>query len=156
MSRSSANVDLTPLVESLRAKDAQTIRDLKDELWETRMLVLRILPERHRRHLELPSAFSARRELNQWLRGAIDAIVRQAVEDARLQPAVSDDEWIYLGYDPRGRMPCPLCGCERVNGGGFLPLGLDRHLDGYGSNERCEVMRAVVGLGRSRVQQSIK
>lgn len=66
-------------------------------------------------------------------REAINSIVEANLPNTVTSPYEND------------RAPCPLCGSRRQDGQGFsLPIGLERHLQGYGNSPQCGVLRAEV------------
>jgi hypothetical protein len=150
-----AEVDFTPIMETLRAQDAQTITGLEDALRETRELVLQLVAVSYRACLQMPYSFETRAEMEHWLQVAIKAIVQQAergLETASAASEWSEDELDHMSYDLRPRLNCPMCGQGGSNGDGYLPVGLFRHLDGYGSTQRCPVIHAALNLARSRTK----
>jgi hypothetical protein len=81
-----------------------------------------------------------------WEREAIARIV------ANTHGTAPSGQWNISSSD---RAPCPLChGTPDSQAGGYaLPLGLERHLGGFGTIQRCPVLRAAIDLVLDRLKR---
>jgi hypothetical protein len=110
----------------------ERIKRLEDELWGVRDDIVRLMPEVISDLLSRTYLLETRSDYHRWQRETIDAIVEMTVPD----PKASNR------YEVRAR--CPLCQASGdVYGSGFkLPLGLERHLEGWGNVSQCPVTEA--------------
>lgn len=111
---------------------------LQRELHSTRRDMVRLMPERYADLLSSYDECDNRVAAYQWLDGVADLIVA----DVRPSPESS-------GSDGEPRAACPLCratGESAYQHGYKLPLGLHRHLAGFGKTHQCPVTEAAEAL----------
>jgi hypothetical protein len=117
------------------------IRRLKNDLDHARRTIIRLMPEPVQEILDRYYRCTSRIELHQWESNAIDQLVELAKPLPRHTP-----------YDTE-RAYCPLCGGSaqdiyQSKQGFSLPVGLHRHLEGWGNTHQCDVTVAAFGLAR--------
>lgn len=111
------------------------IRRLKDELYDARRSILSLVPA-IREEAHSYYRCESRSDLYKWEREIIEKVVAMAKPQA--------NAW-------RERAYCPLCGdgSSSPYAEGFtLPIGLERHLEGYGQVRQCDVTKALFALAR--------
>jgi hypothetical protein len=110
----------------------ERIKRLEEELWDVRDDIVRLMPDNISDLLSGYYSLETRSDYYRWRRETIDAIVGMTEPD----PKASNP------YEDRAR--CPLCKASGdVYGSGFkLPLGLERHLEGWGNVSQCPVTKA--------------
>ena len=121
---------------SLRTPEQDEIRQLKDELFFARLTIISLMPERQRRILESYSGCVTRDDTYRWE----NRIAEELLAMVAVIPTFSGD-----------RAYCPLCGEGSSSGydeGYSLPVGLTRHLTGWGRSRRCAVIAAAAALAR--------
>jgi hypothetical protein len=117
------------------------IRRLKDDLYQARRTIVCLMPEPVQEILDSYYRCTSRIELHQWESNVID----QLVELAKPVPR-------HTTYDTE-RAYCPLCGGSaqsiyQSQQGFSLPVGLQRHLEGWGNTHQCDVTVAAFKLAR--------
>jgi hypothetical protein len=115
----------------------QKIRNLESELYVARRVIIHLMPERGRKILMSYYDCESLQETYGWK----DKIAEQLVEMA--EP---------IGPPYAERAYCPLCGEGSSSGrdqGYSIPLGLTRHLTGWGRSYECKVVAAASALARS-------
>jgi len=117
------------------------IRRLKDDLYQARRTIVCLMPEPVQEILDSYYRCTSRIELHQWESNVID----QLVELAKPVPR-------HTAYDTE-RAYCPLCGGSaqsiyQSQQGFSLPIGLQRHLEGWGNTHQCDVTVAAFKLAR--------
>jgi hypothetical protein len=117
------------------------IRRLKDDLYQARRTIVCLMPEPVQEILDSYYRCTSRIELHQWESNVID----QLVELAKPVPR-------HTAYDTE-RAYCPLCGGSaqsiyQSRQGFSLPIGLQRHLEGWGNTHQCDVTVAVFKVAR--------
>lgn len=108
----------------------QTIRDLQNELEQTRSSVIYMMPFEAQLILTSYDSCTTRVETYQWP----NAVAFKLSDLATILPPSI--------FDTSDRAYCPLCraGSSRPDEEGFrLPEGLRRHLVGWGDSYRCPV-----------------
>jgi len=108
-------------IKRLRAKIGELRRDLIDMVpWKFRQLMTLWVDPETQFNLAL------------WERDLIAKILENTTVDRAANPYFRD------------RAPCPLCGdTPDADRRGFaFPVGLERHLEGFGTIRQCPVMRA--------------
>lgn len=116
----------------------QTIRDLQDELLETRLNIINMMPWEAYLSLSSYDSCKSRIETYQWP----NAVASRLSELAKLLPPNI--------FGTSDRAYCPLCGAGSSRGyaNGFaIPEGLRRHLVGWGDQE-CPVFAIAMRLAR--------
>jgi hypothetical protein len=110
----------------------ERIKRLEEELWGVRDAIVRLMPNVISDLLSRTYSLETRSDYYRWQREVIDAIVEMAVSDSKASSR----------YEVRAR--CPLCRASGdIYGSGFkLPLGLERHLEGWGNVSQCPVTEA--------------
>jgi len=110
----------------------ERIRRLEDELWGVRDDIVGLMPDKFSKLLSGYYSLETRSDYHRWRRETIDAIVAMTEPDPKAPNS----------YEDRAR--CPLCNASGdVYGSGFkLPLGLERHLAGWGNVSQCPVTNA--------------
>lgn len=134
-----------PLVAS---NDPQ-IQRLQDELDHARRTIIHLMPEPIPEILDSYTQCSSRHEVYLWESKAAD----QIIEFAKPLPAQGP----YAG----NRAYCPLCGGSPESSAyspeGFaLPLGLHRHLTGWGNTRQCDVTLAAFALAREWAREEFR
>jgi len=124
-------------VELFRSLDEQ-IRALEDELYEARRTIVGLARPELARVLMSYDSCETREATWKWREEVIQSVINHARLLTAAQGASRDDE----AY-------CPLCRAgtmsrERI--GFTVPEGLRRHLRGWGTTPRCEVMTAAIEL----------
>jgi hypothetical protein len=117
------------------------IRRLRNDLDLARRAIIGLMPERVQEILDSYYRCASRIELHQWKNEVIDQLVELAKPLLRHTP-----------YDAE-RGYCPLCGGSaqdfyQSRQGFSLPLGLHRHLEGWGNTHQCDVTAAAFELAR--------
>lgn len=115
----------------------QKIRDLENELYVARSVIIHLMPARGREILMSYYDCASLQDTYGWK----DKIAEQLVEIA---------EPLALPYADRAY--CPLCGEGSTSGrdlGYSIPLGLTRHLTGWGRSYECKVVVAALALARN-------
>jgi hypothetical protein len=117
----------------------QEIRRLQMDLDHARRAIIRLMPESLRDVLYSYHQCTSRGQLYQWR----DAVSDQIIEFATPLPRRS-------AYESE-RANCPLCGGSaqsfyETEQGFSLPVGLHRHLVGWGNTHQCDVTVAAFGL----------
>lgn len=117
------------------------IRRLENDLDHARRAIIRLMPEPVQEILDSYYRCTSRIELHQWKSKVIDQLVEFAKPLPRHTP-----------YDTE-RGYCPLCGGSaedfyQSQQGFSLPIGLHRHLEGWGRTHQCDVTAAAFGLAR--------
>lgn len=115
------------------------IRRLKNDLDHARRTIICLMPEPVQEILDSYYRSTSRVELHQWKSSVIDQLVELAKPVPRHTP-----------YDTE-RAYCPLCGGSaqdfyQSQQGFSLPVGLHRHLEGWGNTHQCDVTVAAFGL----------
>jgi hypothetical protein len=115
------------------------IRRLKDDLYEAREAIVRLMPEPIQEILGSYYRCTCRVEVHQWKSAVID----QLVELAKPVP-------LRTAHD-NARAYCPLCGGSAQSiyesqQGFSIPIGLQRHLEGWGNAHQCDVTVAAFKL----------
>ena len=114
------------------------IKMLKEDLYDARHLVIRLLPVPIQEILESYSKCKTLKDTHIWLN-------RIAEELITLAKPIESEQNIYH----EDRAYCPLCGegTDHLYRSGYsLPEGLRRHLTGHGSTKRCEVIKVAYDL----------
>ncbi|HEY4212200.1 MAG TPA: hypothetical protein VGM84_12010 [Steroidobacteraceae bacterium] len=119
----------------------ERIRQLENELDDARRAIIRLMPETVQEILDSYYQCTSRIEFHHWKSKVIDELVELASPLPRHTPYDTD------------RALCPLCGGSAENfyqstQGFSLPLGLHRHLEGWGRTHQCDVTAAAFALGR--------
>lgn len=117
----------------------QEIRGLQRDLYSTRQTIVDLMPDYYRSILESYHKCEAEIERLRWQNRVADEVVSR-LSDLLKQPGI---------HRSKEHVPCPLCGGlpDFYYSRGFtFPLGLHRHLTGWGNTHQCKVMDAVMGL----------
>lgn len=127
---------------SLTTRDfsEETIRRLKDELFEARHAVIELMSPGVRSVLDSHYRCVSAEDTYAWFEDVMDDLI----ELAEALPPVP----FYFGQ----RANCPLCGCgpnSPYDEGFALPEGLRMHLQGKGNARQCSAMKAALALARS-------
>lgn len=129
-----------PRRRSFEVNPSEAVIDrLQQELYFARSAVLELIPEEARRILTGYYSCESTAEGHAWGRQVVEEVLALA------KPLESPSP-----YDSP-RAFCPLCtsGTSLPYESGFtLPVGLRRHLTGWGSVRQCSVMQAAMGLAR--------
>jgi hypothetical protein len=117
------------------------IRRLKDDLYQARRAIICLMPEPVQEILGTYYRCTSRMELHQWESNVIDQLVELAKPIPRR--TAHDNERAY----------CPLCSGSAQSlyeeqQGFSLPIGLRRHLEGWGNTHQCDVTVAAFRLAR--------
>ncbi len=118
----------------------QTIRGLREELYEARRAIIALMPEGVQAILQSYYSCTSRQDGYRWEGEAADSIVALAEPITPEGPSLSSH-----------RAYCPLCGqgsTTPYESGFALPEGLRWHLLGRGQMRQCSVMGAAVRLAR--------
>lgn len=118
------------------AENEEKIRHLERELDAMRWDIINLMPEQKRKILMSFFHCESRSETYLWQ----DTISDQLVGTAEVISSVLGD-----------RAYCPLCGDGSSSGyvGGYsIPIGLTRHLTGWGNIRRCTVVAAASAIAR--------
>lgn len=113
------------------------IEELERELWHTRRLVIKLLPEAAQDVLESYMRYKDLESKLRWEHAVVEAVIELA------EPI--DEPSTYFG--PRAY--CPLCGAGTTfayTSGFTVPEGLKRHLTGWGNIQQCDVIEVAVEL----------
>jgi hypothetical protein len=118
----------------------ERIRRLKDKLDELRRNVIHSVPDKFQEMLTRWGELEPDFKPYMW---QID-LVNKVIENTEVIPAANE-------YS-KDRARCPLCnGCPELRSDGFaFPIGLGRHLDGYGNQRQCHVVRAALDIVQER------
>ncbi len=124
-------------------RNEQELRVLRDKLSETRNTVIKLMPDDLKNILSSYEECGSRREIARWLEETADKIVEYA------KPSIPGCEYLPGQYLPP-RSICPLCGrgadCK-YSQGFSLPIGLRRHITGWGTRvSMCPVFKVVEAL----------
>lgn len=117
-------------------KDEQ-IRRLESDLYLARCAILRLASKEFQEQLTSYRKCKSRSDTYGWIKEVAEHVAQNA------EPIESES---FLGQE---RAYCPLCGDGVSNGyqkGFGLPVGLERHLIGWGNIRRCDVMEAAFRL----------
>jgi hypothetical protein len=116
----------------------ERIKRLEDELWSARNDIVCLMPDDISDLLMGYHFLKTRPDYYRWQRETIEAIVAMALPD----PKASH-------FQNRAR--CPLCNRSGdVYGSGFtLPIGLERHLEGFGNVSQCPATEAAFKNARN-------
>ena len=130
--------------------ESDEVRRLRDDLFQARVTVLRVMPEPIRRVLETYIQCTSLEELIDWQRSTAEQIVKLA--EAR--PAKEMGERSNIS----DRAICPLCG-EGTSWRGLpevigftVPDGLIRHLRGAQRAMPCAVFAIACALARENLK----
>jgi hypothetical protein len=128
-------------IRNLASQSDERIRQLETELDDARRAVIRLMPEKVQEILYSYHRCTSRIEFHHWRSAVIDELVELAKPIPRHSPYDTD------------RAQCPLCGGSPENfyqpqQGFSLPVGLHRHLEGWGRVHQCDVTAAAFALGR--------
>lgn len=118
--------------------EKETIRILKNDLYEVRLGLLHMMPKEIIDILDDGCSFNSKIKMMEWQNQAIEKIIVLAEQLTPLQSSPSSD-----------RVYCPLCGKGSSSPGtiGFsLPIGLKRHLEGFGNSRQCVVMKSATRI----------
>lgn len=110
---------------------------LKNDLFKARSDILHLMPEEFQQRLWSFFHCESRALADEWTDKTAEEFVRIA--------AASD------AFDGE-RVSCPLCGSDGVAPrqlGFSVPVGLMRHLTGWGNARQCSVMAAAEGLANN-------
>lgn len=116
------------------------IRKLEEDVYRLRRSIIDLMPENLEKLLGSYYSAKSKSERYQWVDQVADEITNLATP---LEPPNS-----YFSPD---RARCPLCGgtSQSPYADGFtLPIGLQRHLVGYGNVHQCPVFEAAEALAR--------
>ncbi|WP_136525368.1 hypothetical protein [Geomonas ferrireducens] len=122
------------------------IERLKNELFEARVTILNLMPEKIARILSSYYEVKSTREGHNWEHEVAELII----SEAKLLSKEDGSYWQDRAY-------CPLCGRgsnSPYDRGFAIPEGLRRHLTGWGNATRCEVMEATFRLARNHWYRS--
>lgn len=125
-------------------RDAQAakIKSLEDALYRAREDIVSLAPEEFHSLLRSYYSCKTRAETYGWAPDVADQIVERAIPIAGLRPDLFGE-----------RAYCPLCKAgaqsayEHQQGFSF-PIGLHRHLVGFGKNAKCSVLNAAHEMAR--------
>lgn len=112
----------------------EELKRLEGELYFARQAIIELMPEDRQQILTSYYQAESRTDVHVWLSRIADQLV------SKVEVFSSD------GSD---RAYCPLCGrgSSAAHDKGFsVPLGLTRHLTGWGNVAQCPVTKAAVGL----------
>lgn len=124
----------------------ERVRKLERALEEARETIVQLMPTQFFELLESYDQCNSTREFYRWRETVAGEIVELVPESSVVETSSSR------------RAPCPLCQRVALGFGGDLagfklPLGLVRHLTGYGNVEQCGVTKAAFELGRECVER---
>lgn len=123
---------------------AYHIRVLKNELYEARSTIIRLMPKAIKDLFEGYIQCKTRAECSKWEYDVVNQIITRATVIPEYKDSILGD-----------RGSCPLCGegsSHPYLSGFSLPEGLRRHLSGWGNVSKCSVMSAVFGLAQDYLQ----
>jgi hypothetical protein len=123
-----------PRYQELVSPQEETIKRIKEELYEARRIIINLMPEEAQTVLNSYSSCASRKETYGWQYNTAEMIIALA---KKLPPEGGS----YLS----DRAYCPLCGegsSSPYESGFTFPEGLRRHLVGYGNMHQCNVMEA--------------
>ena len=135
----------------------QTIESIKEE-YERKITVLRrnilyMLPEEFQEILSDYYICKTRKELYLYMNNSIEKIT-EAAEPLDID---KDEILFYLRRGNSERANCPLCRDTGSEGMGYsLPLGLERHLKGYGNMQQCIATKAIFDLATDYYDKHFK
>jgi hypothetical protein len=115
----------------------QTIRDLESELYVARQAIIDLMPEQQRQILWSFFRCESREDTYVWK----DKIAEELIGTAEVIRSYNSD-----------RAYCPLCGDGSSSGyepGYSVPVGLTRHLTGWGRVRECPVVAAASAIARN-------
>lgn len=130
MSKSFTPASRFPIKDETSAR----IERLEDELYMARREIIYLAPDEFHNLLHSYSSCETRAETYRWTDGVAEQIIERAVPLDGYQTDIFGE-----------RAFCPLCrgGTQsRYEKGFSLPVGLHRHLVGYGQSVMCSVMGA--------------
>jgi hypothetical protein len=112
--------------------DQERIKRMKEHLSELRREMVQTAPEKFQEMFTLWMDLGPDFQVHIWERDLIAKIL----ENTDFIP--TNNAYV------KDRAPCPLCGegPEQRSDGFAMPTGLERHLEGYGNQRQCRVMRA--------------
>lgn len=116
--------------------DEQKIKDLEHELEMARWDIINLMPENRRKILMSFFHCESRSETYGWK----EKITEELIGTAEV-----------IGSPFGDRAYCPLCGDGSSSGyerGYSLPIGLTRHLTGWGRTRECTVVKAASAIAR--------
>jgi hypothetical protein len=144
MSKPTGNRTIKRLEEALAHSKWEHERDVKrleETIYSLRCNLIHTAP--YEFYEIIRHANVLRDDLWRWEREAVAAII----EKAPVIPAAT----VYH----KDRAACPLCrDLPGMEDGFAMPVGLERHLTGYGNMQQCPVMRAAMDLHKRRDQSS--
>jgi hypothetical protein len=112
------------------------ISDLENELYLSRRAIIELMPEQKRKILTSFYECESRQETHAWR----DKIAEELIGTAEVIRSYNSD-----------RACCPLCGDGSSSGyehGYSVPVGLTRHLTGWGRVRECSVAAAAFAIAR--------
>ena len=118
--------------------DKIEVRRLKDDLFWIRYDLLHIMPKEIFDILGEGCTSNSKIKMIEWQKRAVEKVLAFAEKLPPVQSSPTSD-----------RVYCPLCGQGSTSPGdkGFsLPIGLKRHLEGFGNSRQCVVMKAAVRI----------
>ncbi|NHZ38232.1 hypothetical protein [Massilia rubra] len=127
---------MSKLYVSTKMPEQEKTRRLEDELFSARLTIIGLMPERQRQILESYRDCGTRTDTYRWE----NKIAEELIATAEVIPTYFGD-----------RAYCPLCGRGSSSGyeeGYSLPVGLTRHLTGWGRSHKCGVIAAALAIAR--------
>lgn len=116
------------------------IRKLEEDVYRLRRSIMGLMPEKFERLLNSYYSAKSKSDRNRWVDQVADEITSLVTP---MEPNSS--------YFHQDRARCPLCGGgpqSPYDEGFTLPIGLQRHLVGYGQVHQCPVFEAAEALAR--------
>jgi hypothetical protein len=122
----------------------EKVRELETALEDARETIIHLVPPEFSEILDSYDRCESTADFRVWKETVAERIAANVPESSIIDTTISR------------RANCPLC--QRATFGiysdGFkLPLGLVRHLTGYGNVHQCEVTKAAFALGRDYVER---
>jgi len=117
----------------------------KNKINVLRKNIIRMVPEEYQNILENYYC-TTRKELSEYPYRSIERIIKIVLDGIKNEQEVEPEQ--FMAWHET-RVFCPLCKEGNLNGTGLtVPVGLERHLKGYGNIQQCIVTEAAFDLAR--------
>ncbi len=120
------------------------IQDLEAQLRDARRTIIHLMPREYAALLESYRECESTRTFYKWENDVVDKLIERVPQSSVIEHYGSI------------RANCPLCGSKTLGpfpSGFTLPIGLSRHLIGWGNTRQCSITEAAFGLGRDFVER---